>query len=71
MIEMTCKNHPRARYLTKGPDRLLHFVEADPDYVRKMHPELAHHPDNVLRHHHEECLCPISDLIVTKEDADA
>lgn len=27
MFEVTCKNHPTARYLTKGPARGLHFIE--------------------------------------------
>lgn len=48
MFELTCKNHPLARYLTKNPWlRSLHFVK-------------AHDPATP----YTECPCPFGDMVV-------
>ena len=54
MKEMTCKNHPTARYLTKNPStRGLHFVTVSDEGMR------GEFEDGKL-----ECPCPFSDLMV-------
>lgn len=32
LYEVTCRNHQKSRYLTKGPGRSLHFVDGDPRF---------------------------------------
>jgi len=49
--ELTCKNHPTARYLTKNP------------FERNIH--LAKVPEgNIERSDEGDCTCPFSDLMV-------
>jgi len=74
-MSLTCKNHPRAKYLTKRiPGRSLHFIEADPDYVRQTFRERGEDEalakiessaiaDQILGAYPRECPCPASDLI--------
>jgi hypothetical protein len=54
LFELTCRNHPSAKYLTKHPMfRSLHLIEV---------------PDDVAPEHRTkpfgECDCPFGDLIV-------
>lgn len=50
MKEMTCKNHPFARYLTKNPwSRGLHFIQGPHGLMSMIDPE---------------CDCPFEDLRV-------
>lgn len=55
MKEVTCVNHPTARYLTKNPAmRGLHFIEAPEGFGWG-----------------QECPCPWDDLRVRVEDSEA
>lgn len=54
---VTCKNHPSARYLTKNPyDRTLHLIT----YPTGLTPD--------ERDTNGECKCPFSDLVVIVAD---
>jgi hypothetical protein len=71
MITLTCKNHPKSRYLTKNLfTRSLHFIDADPDYVRSVRPALAHLSDEILSVYPVECPCSWQDLIPVEGSAD-
>jgi len=55
MREMTCKNHPTAKYLTKNPfSRGIHIIKL---------PE-----GDIPRGETGECQCPLSDLVVVEDD---
>lgn len=81
MMELTCRNHTGARYLTKRIfGRSLHFVRADAGYVEevfratKSRTEADHlirdfTPDQISKMYNfgqYECRCPASDMIEVK-----
>lgn len=54
MHELTCKNHPTAKYLTKNPfARSLHVVNLPKGEIE--------------RSVSGECICPFSDLVVIED----
>lgn len=71
MMHLTCKNHPKARYLTKRiPGRSLHWVAADPDYVLEVDPTLKGSSEEFLANYtvpRFECPCPAGDLVEVDE----
>lgn len=57
MYELTCKNHPTARYLTKNPHCRSLIVADLPK-------------GDIPRTSTGECTCPVSDLVVIGSDKD-
>jgi hypothetical protein len=79
-IKLTCRNHPKAQYLTKGIGHGLAFVGADPTYVRRFYLKrygsgflgtrnMLAAPDRLVAASLVECPCPASDLIEVEEFA--
>ena len=65
MLEITCRNHPTARYLMKNMrGRGLHFIAWAEDMPETEEERIEQGWTGVL---HSECPCPISDLVL-KED---